>query len=528
MIKKVYAKAIAEVYENKSYLILSFIISSYVFTAQLIVYNAKRQILAVVISIFLLFLISKLSKLVFSLVSLSVLLITGILLHINYHWGTGSLVERLQAAMLSPPYESIEYLSNYFNYFDSLILLYYAVGIYLLSIYMVKFNYSFRILKIPGVIILSMAYLILSNTVYIKMIEPYKHVPKLLLAGEWKDIVDRRLVYLDELNIEKKSIRGDVPNYEKIILIMGESVNKSHLGVYDYNVPTTPFLSQLATKQNSYIFDNVIAAANQTRYSIPISLTDIKVNEFSQFPTSKSIVSVFKEYGFKTYWLSNQYMAGMHDSYIATISSEADYSKTENFCYVRGGGAKSEHDMVLIDYLSKLDINNNNKEVYFIHLLGSHFQYNKRYPDGAGIYAKPGNIVDEYDNSIHYSDDVMSMIYDLFKDKNILFIYTADHGEVVHKNKSGHGFIPSYQDEYNIPLVIFSSLDNKRLVTLKDLNTKKLFNTASFNHILQYIVGIENDTSKISTDASVIDVDLENIQNYYALGNFEDKRLSSN
>lgn len=122
----------------------------------------------------------------------------------------------------------------------------------------------------------------------------------------------------------------------------------------------------------------------------------------------------------------------------------------------------------------------------------------------------------------------MSGIYNVFKKKNILFIYVADHGEVVHASKSGHGFIPSYQDEYDIPLVIHRSLENKRIETLKDLNSKKLFNTASFNHMLQYIIGIENDTSKISNDASVIDVDLENIQNYYTLGHFEGEQLASN
>lgn len=54
----------------------------------------------------------------------------------------------------------------------------------------------------------------------------------------------------------------------------------------------------------------MISPINQTRYSIPIDLTNATVDNFNLFFTSKLIVTTFKKYGYKTYWLSNQGRVG--------------------------------------------------------------------------------------------------------------------------------------------------------------------------------------------------------------------------
>lgn len=300
---------------------------------------------------------------------------------------------------------------------------------------------------------------------------------------------------------------------------MGEAVNKKHMGVYDYNISTTPFLSNLLQQKNSFKFD-VIAPTNQTRFSVPIALTDATVKHFYDFITSKSIISDLKEYGYKTYWLSNQFVVGKHETYISSIASEADYIKISNSKYLYGmSGVK--FDIVLLDYLKQINLNNNDKEVYFFHLLGSHTQYSKRYPAAHALFSNPKNIIEEYGNTIFYTDHIINEIYNKFKDKKLLLLYLSDHGEVVNIKKNGHGNFRPYQDEYDIPLIIHSSEHNEKLLKLKIENEKHLFNMEDFNHIVQYLTGIDNNITEISHNPKVFTVEPINIIDYRELNKFE-------
>jgi hypothetical protein len=45
------------------------------------------------------------------------------------HWGVNGIVSRLEVAVLSPAYETIEYLKNYINIFDIMLIIYAILGI---------------------------------------------------------------------------------------------------------------------------------------------------------------------------------------------------------------------------------------------------------------------------------------------------------------------------------------------------------------------------------------------------------------
>ncbi len=60
-----------------------------------------------------------------------------------------------------------------------------------------------------------------------------------------------------------KLIKND-GNIPYIVFILGESTNRNHMGIYGYNLPTTPNLSGLQKDGRLYVFDDVISSRGLT------------------------------------------------------------------------------------------------------------------------------------------------------------------------------------------------------------------------------------------------------------------------
>ena len=123
------------------------------------------------------------------------------------------------------------------------------------------------------------------------------------------------------------------------------------------------------------------------------------------------------------------------------------------------------------------------------------------------------DVVTHYDNSIHYTDWVISEIYKRFPNENALYIYLSDHSEVV--QKEGHGYSPSFKGEYEIPLVMWGK-EQQRLSALFEETKGKLLYTESLNHIIEYLTGI-NDAMDVSYSTKVVSVTPENVVDYSTL-----------
>ena len=111
----------------------------------------------------------------------------------------------------------------------------------------------------------------------------------------------------------------------------------------------------------------------------------------------------------------------------------------------RGGyqGYSRQYDETALPALKRfLDEKSTGKRVFFLHLMGSHVNYASRYPsefnvftDEAEIIPKPwhtkrsAKYINNYDNSILYTDFVLSGIIDLLRTvPNSALLYFSDHG----------------------------------------------------------------------------------------------------
>ncbi|MDD2789363.1 MAG: phosphoethanolamine transferase [Sulfurimonas sp.] len=511
-----------EVRENKNYIYLSYLLSFLTMLPQLIAsaLSDVEHLLFLGILFFVLIFISKFHKLLFAIFVIYINLTNILIGHIFFHWGyaKADIGPRIEVSAISPLYESVEYLMTYIDYRDILLLVYTFFVLAFLYKILVHYRHSFRFIRFLGFIVATstiVAFSYYSNP--LQEHEPLSIPNKYIYAQQHTEIFDKRSQYLESL--ESAVVENNASIYDKIIIIQGESVNKHHMSIYGYAKKTTPYFSALKAKKKIYVF-NAIAPTDQTRFSMPILHSQASVHDYEEaFVHSRSIVGEFRLHNYKTYWISNQGEAGEHDTSISSMAQEADVRHFENLDYI-----SAQTDEALLPYI--VDIRNNaDKELYFIHLMGSHADYDKRYSKTNMLFSDPQNIQEEYDNSIHYTDSILETLFahftQKFADKKILIVYLSDHGEIVHKSRHGHGFMPPFKEEFDIPFVLYSNIKNSRIEELYKKNKKHYFNLENLTSMIAFINGLSDDAN-ISTSKDVFALAPENIFDYDTLKFYKD------
>jgi heptose-I-phosphate ethanolaminephosphotransferase len=236
---------------------------------------------------------------------------------------------------------------------------------------------------------------------------------------------------------------------------------------------------------------------------------------------SRSIIGNLGKYGYETHWISAHAPCGLYDT---INSSMADEAKTKFFANIEFNEGKKKTDIELVNCLRNLkEQNASAPQMYFIHLLGSHFKYEKRFTEDVALIKKAVYTKDIYDNTIHYTDFVLKNIFAFFQTqidqgKKVLFVYSSDHGEFIGENLEigGHGRVSPFKDEYEIPFIVYSTIENKRIDVLLKKNQKGYFNLENLNYMIEYISGIREDAN-ISYSSKVMAAEPSNIYDYNRL-----------
>ncbi|NMZ74653.1 phosphoethanolamine transferase [Pseudomonas nitroreducens] len=244
-----------------------------------------------------------------------------------------------------------------------------------------------------------------------------------------------------------------------------------HWGLAGYERDTTPRLGVL---NNMIFFPNAVSVTAATRTAVPIILSKTTANDISVGNFKTSWISDFKRAGFEVYWLSMQMPVGVHDTAIGIYASLANRVQYLNFgSYLNRGGV----DDALLPELSKVLADGNKKRLIVLHTLGSHSPYQRRYPPKFEIFKPvPGQdsvpnlfdatqkelIVNSYDNSILYTDFILSAIAEKLRQQagTSLMWYASDHGQSLFDpgcSMAGHGFFSKYN--FHIPVLFWYSDD---------------------------------------------------------------------
>jgi glucan phosphoethanolaminetransferase (alkaline phosphatase superfamily) len=302
-------------------------------------------------------------------------------------------------------------------------------------------------------------------------------------------------------NFTFNAVKNDTLKESEIyVLVIGETARKHNFHVYGYQKNTTPNLDSI---KNLITYKNVKSNANVTSLSIPFMLTRATPENSEIKFQEHNIVKAYKEAGFSTYWVSNQQIGT--GSIFGLYSKIADtYINTSRPLDAAG------FDENIIPVFDKILNDSNKKKFIIIHTVGSHFRYNYRYPEkyklfeptlekGLSIestssYSNRVKIINSYDNSIVYTDFILSEVIKKLKNKNAnsFMYYISDHGENLFDTKDQkllHGFETPSKFEIEIPLFIWISdkyksiYSNKYTFLNKNINSK-IATINTFNTLL--------------------------------------------
>ena len=156
------------------------------------------------------------------------------------------------------------------------------------------------------------------------------------------------------------------------------------------------------------------------------------------------------------------------------------------------------------------------KNMYIIHLMGSHASYGNRYPKNYQIFNDSlfggrQRTISRYDNSVLYNDYVMSEIFQRFANSDSIVIYISDHGEELYENGDflGHSDDRISRFMVEIPMLVFCSKTfiKKHSNIYKQLvrNQKTPYMTDDLIHTILDIAGI--NTSSYDKTRSFISKD---------------------
>jgi heptose-I-phosphate ethanolaminephosphotransferase len=315
-----------------------------------------------------------------------------------------------------------------------------------------------------------------------------------------------------------KLINAEQPS--TVVLVIGESTNRNHLGLYGYYRDTSPRLGRI--KKELAIFNKVISPRPYTIEALEQALTFADQENPDLVMTKPSLMNMMKQAGYKTFWITNQQTLTKRNTMLTTFSKQMDVQKYMNNS--RAQNSREYDENVFEPFQAALNENATQKFIV-IHLLGTHMKYDYRYPpefekfkDGKDL---PGHFsekqtpaINSYDNAVLYNDFVISEIISMLKNKHTrsLMTYFSDHGEDVYDtpphNMLGRNEGKPTAAMYTVPFIVWQSLEwqASRKVELNDF-VNRPYSTSHFIHTWADLIGItfkDFDPSK-----SIINKDFE-------------------
>ena len=224
---------------------------------------------------------------------------------------------------------------------------------------------------------------------------------------------------------------------ENIVIIFGESHCRSHCSFYGYDKETMPHMRALLDSGYVTVFDNVTSPGINTLESFKSMMSTYKpeYGDKIKFYTCQTVPQVVREAGYRSSWISNQSPTGLFNNIIANFAALCDTSVFIGDKFK--GNMMSNLDEELLPVAREIvEDNPATRQFYVFHLMGSHPNFEDRYPEEYAQFTAddysdriPSQrpVYANYDNSILYTDHIVSEIIDQFRDQEAVVIYLSDH-----------------------------------------------------------------------------------------------------
>lgn len=317
--------------------------------------------------------------------------------------------------------------------------------------------------------------------------------------------IDLRKQLLSSIDQDAKILNAE--DTQTYIFFIGESINRNHMSVYGYHRTTTPKIDAMANKL--IVFNDVISSHAQTNASLRVALTQATADQGQEYREALSIIDIANHAGFKTWWISNQQPVR---ATLASIAAQANETQFISNDYQ--GVEVNRYDGFMLPYIEKALNDSAKHKAIFVHMMGSHAQYSNRYPEAFehfsdnnvnayedDLSANKINTINEYDNSIRYTDHVIEQAYKLIAQDSAnikALTLLSDHGEEVFDsiNIKGHSPDNVTADMLEIPMLSWLSegYKERRAETVSAMmsNREKSFRLDNFYHFAADLMGIRS------------------------------------
>lgn len=313
-----------------------------------------------------------------------------------------------------------------------------------------------------------------------------------------------------------------------VVLILGESLNKSHMSLYGYDKKTTPLLDSLNLSGRLYPFDNVKSSGVGTIPAFRYMMTSL-TRETSEIDWRKELflLDIIKSAGYNVRWISNQASAGVHDNIVARF---AELSDSVVWCGTKFvGPSKTDLDEVVLEPARSSISESDLPRFTVVHLCGNHENFRSRYSSDFNVFCADDyptrpegqrQILSEYDNSVVYNDWIVSSILDMIDGYDAIAIYLPDHSLDIFDSSNdyaGHarGNDPkSLAAGKNIPFLVYLtrkySQEHPELDTRLKQSLHKEFETENLVYTIMDILNVDfvEDKQGIVGEYSILSQDI--------------------
>jgi len=275
------------------------------------------------------------------------------------------------------------------------------------------------------------------------------------------------------------------------------------MSLYGYPQKTNPKLTQLQSDSANgrlFTFNDVISPEATTVPALRKVLTNINNTNNIEFENCITVVDLFKKAGYQTFWISNQVPLGKYDSPNAVIAASADHEYFTSYKNSIKNTNAATGNYFDSDLLPVFQSYFNNDQTYknmtfFVHLQGSHFYYNDRYPANFNIFKpKKNGDVNSYLNTVVFNDYVVDkLIEQAMKDHFDMVCYFSDHGEdMTYQHNQEH----YTRNMSTIPFMVYLSKnyikEHPELVASLDKNKYTPAMTDNFFQVIQTLASIKS------------------------------------
>lgn len=411
--------------------------------------------------------------------------------------------------------EALEFLQDYFSLEAlAIIVVYLSISLYLLYNFKPRGFSQLKRYRATAIVFFTIfAYLIISG---IAVQQKYgKRLPGIVGAypGYLKGTesleaeIEQRKELVANTNIQ---LTNDLNDKQTYVFFIGESATRTHMSLYDYPIKTTPLLDE---RDDLIALDNILSNYAQTLPSLRITLTSADRENPSKFSESLSIIDAANLAGFETWWISNQQPLRGTYSVIGNMADKTLFISNDFY-----GNETQRFDNLVLPKLSLALQSPAKKKVIFIHLMGSHLKYDKRYPDefkhfSSGPYysytseptSSQKSFINSYDNTILFSDTIINTAIEKLSDQAkesaglYSLTYISDHGEEVFHSIDFKGHRPNSITPamVEIPFITWFSeqylqTNAKKIETLKDNRSQPAMLDEFFHYSLS-LMSIDSD-----------------------------------